>query len=245
MHDLPLIGPPPRQAQLQRDPGSSAPQARSRHERIATVAADELEVVDGISVSTVARALVDFARAETLRAAVVAADAALRRGLARSDLLEVASRCAAWPNGLQGLWVARFADGLAESALESMSRVACHELGLPAPELQIEVFHGEQLVARVDHLWRATNTIGQSDGAVKYDSRADVLRDKHQDEQLESLGFEVVRWGWDQAYRPRGVLDARLERGFVRGARQQIDPRVRLVTATIAQNLAKNARWAG
>lgn len=60
--------------------------------------------------------------------------------------------------------VVRFADGRSESPLESISRVAFHELGLPAPEPQVEVWLGDELLARVDFFWRHRKTVGEADG---------------------------------------------------------------------------------
>jgi hypothetical protein len=128
-----------------------------------------------------------------------------------------------------------------ETALESLSWAACHTLGLEMPEPQVQVFLGSRLIARVDGLWRTRNTIGQADGLYKYNDRLGVIKDKKQDEELEDLGFEVARWGWDEAYRPEGVLDDRLRRAFERGSRQQLDPRVRLVATTLEQSL----KWTG
>jgi hypothetical protein len=238
-HDLPLLGRDPVVPQLVRPKAHVSDRATSRHERLATLPEADVVVVDGLSVTGLGRTVVDLARGEGLRSGVVVADAALRAGLSQEVLLDVAQRCAGWPGGAEGLKVARFADGLAESPLESLSRVGFRRLGLPAPELQVEVWEGRRFVARVDHLWRATDTVGQADGALKYDGRRQVLADKWQDEWLENLGFEVVRWGWEHAWRPRGVLDVRVRRAMARGARQELDPRVRLVPTTLAQNLRR------
>ena len=61
------------------------------------------------------------------------------------------------------------------------------------------------------------------------------MRDKWQDEQLESVGFEVVRWGWDHAWRPVR-LRGPLSRAFERGRRQRVDPGVKLVQATVEES---------
>lgn len=133
--------------------------------------------------------MVDLARTECFRSAVVVADAALRAGTTTSLLAEVAGRCASWPGGAQA--------------------------------------------QRGDFLWRDAHTIGWADGAVKYTSRADLMAEKWQVERLENLGFEVVRWGWDEAYRGGPGFDRTISRARARGAAQQVDPGVRLVTTAL------------
>jgi hypothetical protein len=240
-HDLPLLGDPPARAQLLRDPDGSKVKAKNRHERIATVTDAERVEVDGVAVASLARTVVDLAREEPFRNGLIAADGALRRGLEHADLLSLAKHRIDWPGGLNALKVAKHANGLHETALESLSWAACVTLGLPMPEPQIRVYLGDQLIARVDGLWRRYNTIGQADGLFKYKDRQGVIKDKRQDEILEDLGFEVSRWGWDEAWRPEGVLDARLRRAFERGSKQTIDPRVRLVPTTLEESL----EWTG
>jgi hypothetical protein len=137
--------------------------------------------------------------------------------------------------------VAKLANGLHETPLESLSWAAAVTLGIPLPEPQVRVYLGDVLLARVDGIWRDRNTIGQADGLFKYNDRQGVIKDKLQDEALEDVGFEVVRWGWADAWHPEGVLDARLMRAFERGRRQSIDPRVSLVPTTLEQSL----EWTG
>jgi very-short-patch-repair endonuclease len=239
---LPLLGTLPQEAQLLRDPRGAASNAVSRHERLATLPDAHTCVVGGLAVTSKDRTAIDIARDGSFRSAVVVADAALRAGTTQAELLATARFCAAWRNGVAGMRVAEFANGLSESPLESISRVAFRELDLPEPELQIQVIVDEELIARLDFFWRATHTIGQADGAEKYDGKQRVLADKLQDERLEDLGFEVVRWPWSAAWNPRGVLDEKVRRGMARGARQDLDPRVRLVPTTVADNVRTNAR---
>lgn len=244
VHDLPLLGRYPTVPQLVSAPATQRARASSRHERLATLPADDSVVVDGLAVTSLARTVVDVAREETFRSAVVVADGALRAGATSEQLGAVLDRCREWPGARRAQDAIAFADGLAESALESISRVACHEVGLPAPELQVEVWLDGVRLARLDFLWRGTRTAGLADGALKYATREDVIAEKRQVERLEDLGLEVVRWGWDLAYRPQGLFAERLRRGMARGARQDLDPRLRFVRTTVAGNLVANARLA-
>jgi very-short-patch-repair endonuclease len=243
VHDLPLIGHAPDVPQLLRGYEGKRPKARSRHERISTLYDGDADEVDGIPTSSLSRTVCDISRAEEFRNGVVVADGALRAGLDQEVLLASARRFADWPEGAAALRVARFATGLAESALESISRVAIVQSSLPDPEQQVEVYVGRELVARVDFLIRAANLVGQADGDVKYDSKTDVLADKRQDERLQDLGFEVVRWGWEFPWRKRAELEARIRRGMERGARQTLDPRVRLVPISLARSIELARRY--
>ena len=124
----------------------------------------------------------------------------------------------------------RFADGRAESPLESVSRVACHELGLPAPEAQVEVWLGDELIARVDFLWRGQLTVGEADGKAKYLRVEDLWAEKRREDRLRRVGLSVARWEWQEAWRPCGVLDVRLRESFAGASDRRLDPRVRFVS---------------
>lgn len=243
VHGLPMIGQPPEVPQLLRGYDGKRPKARSRHERISTLYEGDAAEVGGIATSSLARSVCDTARGEEFRNAVVVADGALRAGLDHEVLLASARRFAEWPNGAAALRVSRFANGLSETALESISRVAIVQSSLPDPEQQIEVYLGKELIGRVDFLIRSHNLIGQADGDLKYDSQDDVLHDKRQDERYEDLGFEVVRWGWEFPWRKRAELEGRIRRGMERGARQTLDPRVRLVPISLARSIELARRY--
>ncbi|MGH3716806.1 MAG: DUF559 domain-containing protein [Micromonosporaceae bacterium] len=152
----------------------------------------------GVPVTTPARTVIDIARGRSFRAGVVAADAALRRKLCTvEDMRTVCADCVRWPGVRRARAVAEFADGRAESPLESISRAAFHEHGLPAPELQVWVTDYD----RVDFLWPRHRVIGEADGHTKY-TEPEVLRhEKDRQELLERLGYRVVRWTWDEVFR--------------------------------------------
>ncbi len=248
-HGLPLLGKIPDEPRLLRDYAGTRANGGSGDERVATLPPSDIVVVAGVRVTSLARTVLDLAAEHEFRHGVVVADAALRRGLDQGELLALAEAHARWPGNAQALRVARFADGLSESVLESISRAPLLDLGIAVPELQLQVWFDGVMIARVDQCWRQVNTIGQADGALKYKglsvdaALARVRADKRQDETLESVGFEVVRWGWEQAWEPT-LMGDRLRRGFVRGAAQSLDPRVRLVPTTLAQSVAWASRYA-
>ena len=241
-HGLPLLGDHvPEQPQLLRGLDGSRSSGVDRHERIAPLDDAERTEVCGVPNVDLTRTVFDLAREEEFRSGLIVADGALRRGLDRDALIAMISKRSTWPGALAAMKVAQLANGLHETPLESLSWAACVTLGIPVPEPQIRIFLGDKQLARVDGLWRGRNTVGQADGQFKYKSQQDVIRDKLQDESLEDVGLEVVRWGWSSAYRPEGDLDAKLERAFARGDRQELDPRVHFVPTTLKESL----RWTG
>jgi hypothetical protein len=237
VHGLPIIGSPPTIPQLVRDKTVLSLRGNVRHERISTLPPEERTEID-VPVTSLARTVVDVARDECFRNAVVVADAALRSGASAAELLQVARRCSTWPGGSSVLPVVAFADGLAETPLESISRVAFQELGVAAPRSQVEVWLQARFVARVDFLWEACNVVGESDGRSKYVTVEDLYREKRREEWLRDLGFEVVRWDWAAVYRPTVELAETLNRALSRGRLNQLAPGVRLQPTQAVQRAA-------
>jgi hypothetical protein len=203
-HELPLWNGMLDRVCVTRRSGGHGRSTRNLRVRLAPLADDEVIELDGLRLTTLERTALDLARSLPYERAVAVLDAALHRGADRSlmaDSLELAS-------GRTGVGTARaallFADGRAESVAESISRIRLHEAGVPAPELQVNVFDGDGFwVARSDFGWLALGVLGEFDGKVKYrgsqEQVADaVMREKHREEKLEELGWTVVRWGWNQ-----------------------------------------------
>jgi hypothetical protein len=109
---------------------------------------------------------------------------------------------------------------------ESVSRVRLMEEGLPAPDLQHEIFGPDgQVIARVDFYWKEQKTIGEFDGKIKYGrllkpgQRIEdvIFEEKLREDALRDLGSQMVRWLWRDLYR-RGVLRDRVLRAFARAS---------------------------
>lgn len=158
--------------------------------------------VEGLPVTSVARTVVDVARQRRFAGALCAADAALKTG--KCTLADLRSELDA-AGGRAGIEHARavvgFADGKAESVLESISRLALHRLRLPPPRLQVELRLSTGRVARVDMFWEEFNLVGECDGVVKYGCERGVenvrqILEEEKDRQIdiEADGFRVSRW---------------------------------------------------
>lgn len=181
-----------------------------------------------LRLTSVERTVVDLARSQDLRWALVSADAALHRGMAtRESLLSQLESQA----GTRGMGRARpaivLADALVESPGESLCRAAIRQHGLPDPELQHNLYDEAGFVGRVDFWWKAQRVVLEFDGREKYFANArpgttpqDVLwAEKKREDRLRALGCIMVRCTWDEVlHHPevvaRRVLQA-LERAVV------------------------------
>lgn len=74
----------------------------------------------------------------------------------------------------------------------------------------------------MDFLWDDAAVIGEADGIAKYhptgwQTTRDIVRaEKRREERLADLGYEIVRWGWEDANDPPRLAH-RLRAAFARG----------------------------
>ena len=186
------------------------------HVHVAQLRARDVTAVDGVRVTSGARTAIDLARRLPFREALVVADGALRRGVRRAQIADVLRHQFNWPGIRAAMLAARHADGRSESALESVVRSRFIELGLPMPELQMDVRDGGRFIGRVDFDLPAYNTVGEADGRVKY-LEDELWLEKLRQEALEDTGREVIRWTWQSAHAPDGEFAARVWRKLRRG----------------------------
>jgi hypothetical protein len=232
IHGLPLIGGPPARPRLTVSPRRTGDVVGALLHR-ATLRPSDIVAVDGVWLTSPSRTLVDLARSLRPEQAVAATDAALNRGLTSLDDLEDTLRqCAGWPGSRRARGAMAQVDGLAESPLESISRLMMTRFELPVPQLQTRVGDATGLpVARLDFYWEDEGVAGEADGQLKYESRSDLMQEKRRQEELETLGLVVVRWGWDDVTRRPELLTRRIEAALARG-RARAFPRWWSVLAT-------------
>ena len=144
VHRLSLPGSPSAQLiHVTRAPGDRGSRTRRRPGVLvhnAALSVGEVVVKQGVPVTSAGRTVVDLARAVPFTEGVAVADSALRdKTTTRGELETVLARCVHWPGIQRARQVVAFADPLAESVLESISRAVFHEHGLPPPELQVWV----------------------------------------------------------------------------------------------------------
>ena len=157
----------------------------------------DIRHVSGVPVLAGARLVVDCCAVLPPDSALAIADKALSRRLTTRARLdeELERRC-----GRPGLPVARRvverAHPGADSWFESSSRWWLLEAGLPTPELQ-KCFCDERgiLRARVDMWFPVHRTVGEADGAGKYDEPGSLFQEKQREDWLrDAQRVEVVRW---------------------------------------------------
>lgn len=183
---LPIIGPWPIEVfTLSRDPHGS------RRKGVVTVARTrdvEIVMVDGCAVTSVEFTLLQLARHAPLVAALTAADAALhvpRFGgapprISLEQLRAEHDRLKPYPRSRRADAVLQRTTTLADTPLETASRLLIEELGFAQPELQHELWLPELgKHAFLDFYWPEVNVGAEADGRGKYRSampRRDVMR---------------------------------------------------------------------
>ena len=155
---------------------------------------------NGLRVTSIARTVADVARTRDHVEAVMVADAALRQGLARTDLDDMLDGMTRWPGTARARRAISFADPLAEPPYESWTRVLLRRMGMPAPTLQHKVFTPSgQFVARLDFAFVEWGLGIEYDGEGKYDELAATsspgevfAREKRRDRALAALGWHML-----------------------------------------------------
>lgn len=198
------------------------------HRHREQLAASEIVSVGEHLVTSPARTIADLARSVDWRSAVVTGDCALHRGLppdALTTAVAVARGRHGAPNARRAL---ALMDGRSESVGESLSRLKIHELRLPAPDLQKKVWDSAgNFLGRTDFYFPGLAVVGEFDGKVKYgkylkpgQSASDaVYLEKVREDRIRGTGLVVVRWIWDDLWRPQ-TLRRRICEAFERGRKE-------------------------
>lgn len=180
-------------------------------------------MIDGLAATGLARTVLDLCRFSSFRRAVVATDHALRlrdrSGIPLLERTELLQELADLPPGARGRVAAAraiaFADPSSESPLESISRVAIQEAGLPRPVLQRSFHDDAGLAGTVDFFFEGVDVIGEADGDRKYSDplllrgrtpEQALLDEKRREDRLRLQVSGFVRWGWREAYAGRPLL---------------------------------------
>lgn len=177
---------------------------------VGTLPSNAVTTTEGLTTTTIARAVIEAACATPYEAAVVLCDSALQQGrLTKTELQDVLDYMAGWPGTGTARAAVAFADQRSESVGESRLRVLMDTYGLPTPELQVHFGPGaDAVVARVDFLFRQQRVVVEFDGLVKYrDQAVDVvLREKRREDRLRAAGYLVVRVDWDDLDHPERLV---------------------------------------
>jgi predicted transcriptional regulator of viral defense system len=209
-----------------RPPGTTSTKCGpGAHLHIADLPAGHVVARHGIPVTSVARTVIDLARASSFAAGVVVADSALRsKQTTKAELQSVITACPRWPGLRAARRAVAFCDARSESVLESISRVAFAASGLPPPDLQVWVGDAIEVIGRADFLWSACRTIAEADGAIKYADPSRAMAQLSRDARLREAGFEVVHFTWPEITRSPARVAASIRAAFQRGSRAGMAP---------------------
>lgn len=174
------------------------------------IADTDTVVVDGISVTSLARTAIDLACRGDFAQALTALDGALRLG-ATTDQLRAELDARRRTGSAMAVRALRFADGGSESVGESWSRAQFILAGLPTPRIQVK-YRGRYMTHRVDFDWGG-RLVGEFDGLRKYERdlrpgetvAQAVIREKKREDELRARGLMVIRWIWADLEAGRAV----------------------------------------
>lgn len=119
--------------------------------------------------------------------------------------------------------VLEVANGLSQSAGESLGRALMIQNGFPTPLLQVPFRDRRGLIGLPDFDWEEHKTLGEFDGYEKYSAQKYlkgktpsqvVVEEKKREDRLRAQGYMVVRWTWDDLRDPRRLVALLHEAGL-------------------------------
>lgn len=172
------------------------------------VSGDTSVTRDDLQVTSFMRTVYDCMRSTTFSQALAVADSAVRAKSIGAERLvhNLHLACGNRPSMNRVLEIASLADGRSESGGESIARAAMMHIGVPLPELQVEIGDAVDGASsyRVDFEWtlaNGTKVYGELDGKEKYVNPemtggrdvTDVLLDERRREAHITVGDKPVR----------------------------------------------------
>jgi very-short-patch-repair endonuclease len=165
-------------------------------------------------------AVVQYGQQHGRMSAIVAGDALLHRKLATlADLGAAVELLRHVPGNGASRSMLELLDESSESPGESRLRIALKLLGFAVtPQVAFP-----EVRARVDFVLDTARVIIEFDGQIKYETPADVFKEKQREDQLRELGYEVVRFVWadlDDLELIRGRVERAIRRAESRSGRR-------------------------
>lgn len=188
--------------------------------RTGSLAPRDVEVVDGIPVTTPTRTLLDLGAVVDAGSLELALESGLRRGRTSLRYLvrrlgEIGRRGRRGTASIRSL-LARHAGAPTESELETRFLQLLRRSGLPPGIGQFEVHHGGRLVARVDRAFPDKGVLVELDGYGHHGTPADHRRDLRRQNQLQLAmpGHVLLRFGWADVVATPALTLAQLSRAL-------------------------------
>ncbi len=182
----------------------------------------QIEDLDGLPVTSVARSAVDVARGRSIEDAVVVLDSAarvlaVRAGVelrrlrhdedlrascaehARAELWAAYRAVRRWPFTVVVRSAIPLLDPASESPLESRSRIRVMSSELPTPRIAVPVVGASGTTYYADFVWDEWRVIGEADGTAKYGEdpvsvRTRLRAERRRQRDLEDAGWVFARW---------------------------------------------------
>jgi hypothetical protein len=210
----PVWGIPLDEAHVTRTDGKSGRREAGISHHRGELAEEDVEILNGIRVSSTPRCAVEVTTMGTVEPALVTVNALMHAGhLSPARLAEEVEALKHWPGTLTATIVQRLADPRVESVAESRTLFLCWDQKLPRPELQIPVLDefGHEF-AYADFGWPQHGVFLEFDGRIKYErfrrkgeSLEDyVLREKRREELIcQVTGWVCIRITWQDLAHPR------------------------------------------
>jgi very-short-patch-repair endonuclease len=157
----------------------------------------DIETVDGIRCTSLARTLLDLAEVLDRRG--------LERAIDQAEILQVLDMTAiddvlARADGRRGAPILgeHYAGStMTRNDIEELFLQICRHAHLPQPEVNIWIpIPGEEW--QVDFLWRQQRLIVETDGRETHGTRQAFERDRARDQRLMLEGWRVIRFTWRQ-----------------------------------------------
>ncbi|GAB3356004.1 hypothetical protein GCM10027452_23310 [Micromonospora halotolerans] len=167
-------------------------------------AAEALTVIGGVPVTTAVRTVAELILRERRYPAVALLDSALNRGVISEDEL---LSLPALMRGRRGVVAARGyiaeANGLAQSPLETRTRLRCVDGGVRPDALQIEVRDSDGYLLGIGDLgWRAGRLIAEADGRTPHAAPDALFNDRRRQNRLTNAGWTILRFTWPDTLTP-------------------------------------------
>ena len=215
---FPRLGRWPEEVHLVSPPGSGAhSRAAVREHRVALPVEDTVGL-DGMTLTTPSRTLVDVARYCSALDAIVMIDYALNHPGSPShvwadqaELVDLATERIGTRGRCRALKAIGGARAGASSPGETWSRLLMQSLGVPEPQLQTQHTNPHGGFYYTDFEWPTLGVIGEFDGRGKYlkpeylgDATPGeaVVAEKVREDHLRAEGFRVARWMFDDLRTP-------------------------------------------
>ncbi|QHO90354.1 hypothetical protein CWT12_01980 [Actinomyces sp. 432] len=188
---------------------SGAGRAISLRRRRSRLQADDVEVVNGLPVTSLLRTAVDCAFDLPARESITIVDSAMR-ALCQPDRFSPQQAKAKWERvrpqllaavGAEGprrgavraRAVAAMASPFSESPGESLTRRLVVALGLPGPELQHEIMLDADGHRFLDFAWPDLRLAIEFDGRSKYSLNDDLWEEKLRQDAIGAMGWSFIR----------------------------------------------------